>query len=572
MEFMTPNFFQLTPTVDPTQEFIEIAYDFSNPLDLVREGISNGFDAGATKIEILFSVKTQYGEKVLITTIKDNGHGMEQGGLQSFFDLGNSTCRGDDTTIGEKGHGTKVYLNSSKIEVTTVCNGKKYVAIMDTPIRKLHERITPDVTVTETPCNEANGTAIVITGYNNNRRDKFTHESLKDYIRWFTKMGSVEKEFGYFKHKDTILVLKGVDKTESETLSFGHFFPDDSKSVSALFDEHMAEAPKWFCKKIIRSGNLENFPEIHYDAVFCIEGTRVKYGYNPMIRRSGYLAPAGAYTIQERYGIWLCKDFIPVQRKNEWITQKGSEYTRFHAFLNCQDLRLTANRGSVDNTPSEIIDDIHKAVFKIYEEIIQGDEWRTLEWLENEAVSYSTVQKEKKDFDWRIKRVSAAKIADYRGIRLVEPTQENGVFSMFMQLQALDPNIFLFTIVDYDTHVGIDVIVKAVDTIPIVSSKLYYVEFKNYLKKEFNHSFENLHSIICWDIDTKIVKNGDEVIDVAQQKRTLKIVPPASANDRTRYFLDNIRSNRKIEVFVLKQYLEETAGITFRARTDKDSL
>ena len=40
---MTQENYTLKPTVDPAQEFIEIAYDFSNPLDLVREGISNGF-------------------------------------------------------------------------------------------------------------------------------------------------------------------------------------------------------------------------------------------------------------------------------------------------------------------------------------------------------------------------------------------------------------------------------------------------------------------------------------------------------------------------------------------------
>lgn len=293
--------------------------------------------------------------------------------------------------------------------------------------------------------------------------------------------------------------------------------------------------------------------------------------YNPMIRRSGYSAPAGAYTVQDRYGLWMCKDYIPIQRKNEWITQKGSEYTRFHAFFNCQEFRLTANRSSVDNTPSEIMEDIHNIVSKIYEDIIQSDDWRNLEWLESEAVSHNSVQKEKKDFEWRINRISGAKIADYKGIRLVEPTQENGVFSMFMQLKAIEPDIFPFTIIDYDTHVGIDVIVKAQDTIPIKTSKLFYVEFKNYLKKEFNHSFENLHSIICWDIDTKIIKHGDEVSDIAQQKRVLKIVPPAFVGDYTRYFLDNIRSERKIEIFVLKQYLEEKMGIVFKARTEKDT-
>lgn len=77
--------FSLIPSVDPTQEFIEIAYDFSNPLDLVREAISNSFDAGANHIEVLFDVITEYGEKVLITTIRDNGHGMDRNGLQSFL-------------------------------------------------------------------------------------------------------------------------------------------------------------------------------------------------------------------------------------------------------------------------------------------------------------------------------------------------------------------------------------------------------------------------------------------------------------------------------------------------------
>ena len=53
---------KLTPKVDETQEFIEIAFDFSNPLDLVREAISNAFDAGADKIKIGFYVESLYGE------------------------------------------------------------------------------------------------------------------------------------------------------------------------------------------------------------------------------------------------------------------------------------------------------------------------------------------------------------------------------------------------------------------------------------------------------------------------------------------------------------------------------
>ena len=566
------NSFKILPSVDPTQEFIEIAYDFSNPLDLVREAISNAFDAGAKNIEILFDVVSDCGEKILITTIRDDGHGMNANGLQSFFDLGNSQRRDNPTAIGEKGHGTKVYLNSAKIEVVTFFQGTKYYAVMDSPSRKLHNREMPEVSVQSEETLDKNGTTIIITGYNHNRRSEFTHSNVKDYIKWFTKMGSFETEFSINKYKDVSLVLKGIDIAEPEIIPFGHVFPNNSKNVSALFDEYLVDAPKWYCKKIIRSGSLDSFPEIKYDAIFCVEGTKVKYEYNPMIRHGGYSAPKGAYTISERYGLWICKDFIPIQRKNDWITQKGSEYTRFHAFINCQDLRLTANRSSVENTPSEVLSELKTVVERIYTEITEGNDWRDLDWLESQAQSFNTIEKEKKDFTWRLERVKSSRIAVFNGIRLVEPKRESGVFSLFMQLDSMDPKLFPFSIIDYDTYSGIDVIVKANDSIPIVTSKLYYIEFKYYLQKQFNHSFENLHSIICWDIDTKSIKHNDEIEDIAGERRTLKIITRANNNDYTRYFLGDLRCSRKIEIFVLKQYLDEKCGITFRARTDQDPL
>ena len=63
--------FTITPEVDETQEFIEIANDFANPLDLVREAISNSYDAKATEIKISFDVEQQSGERLLIAIDKD---------------------------------------------------------------------------------------------------------------------------------------------------------------------------------------------------------------------------------------------------------------------------------------------------------------------------------------------------------------------------------------------------------------------------------------------------------------------------------------------------------------------
>ena len=562
------NNFIITPKVDETQEFIEIANDFSNPLDLVRESISNSYDAGATVIDISFDVIKELGESILKITLSDNGQGMNQEQLQSFFDLGNSTKRNDRNTIGEKGHGTKVFFNSHKIEVKTSVNGVEgFVAVMNEPFKKLFNREIPTVNV-EKQNNVSKGTVITIYGYNNNRREKFTHKILKDYIQWFTKHGSLDSVL----RNNTLNVslnLKGLGVNTAEIIAQGHYFPAESENIQKLFETYITRAPDFYCKRVVKNGTLKNYPEIEFQAIFSIEGKYVKYNYNEMLRRAGYSAPEGAYTIQERYGLWLCKDFIPVQRKNEWITYKGSEYTKFHAFVNCQDLRLTANRGSVENTPSEILQDLKNSVVALYETILNSNEWTSIEWLEEESAAYQSAEKEKKHFEWRINKIKRSNIADYKGVRLVEPERESGVFALFLILSQLEPNLFPFYIIDYDTHEGIDVIAKGDNTTPLPSAKLFYVEFKNRLNKWFNHSFEHLHSIICWDTD---IKHDDVIQDPNHEERKFQIIQPENEDDYTRFFLENPRKAHRIEVYCLKSFLKEKLGIEFRPRTAQDAI
>lgn len=562
--------YTIVPKVDTTQEFIEIANDFSNPLDIVREAISNAFDAGASKIEIYFSALTEYGNRVLEIRIKDDGAGMNKEELQAFFDLGNSPKRDNIKVIGEKGHGTKVYFNSSEIQVTTIKEGTLLHAKMLNPYQKLFDRQIPEVQVHETLNVEiSNGTEIIIKGYNRNQCARFTHAELKDHIMWFTKFGSFEKEFGINADDNTILILKGLDADAPEEIKFGHFFPADSPCPDALFDKYKVSAPDYYCKKIVKTGVLKNFPDIKYHAVFCIEGNKVKQQYNQMLRRSGKPRIPGDYTVQERYGLWLCKDFIPVQNKNGWFIYKGSEYTKFHAFINCQKLRLTANRGSVENTPAEFLEDIKTVVVQIYEDIVESNDWQNISWLEEEAEAYRSTETEKKNFEMRINNANKANIAKYKESVLVEPQRESGVYTLVVQLSTLMPDLFPFTIVDYDTHQGIDVIVKGRSDNPVHQSKLFYLEFKHTLHNtQFNHSFQNTHSIVCWDIE---LKHDETIRDLNEETRKLQIARPQRDGEQTKYFLDHQRAERKIEIFVLKDYLKEKLGIEFRPRT-ADSL
>jgi DNA mismatch repair ATPase MutL len=79
------------PKVNQVNEFKEIANNFANPLEIVREAISNSIDARANEIHLLFDIINHFGEELFRVTIKDNGKGMDERELESFFDLGNST-------------------------------------------------------------------------------------------------------------------------------------------------------------------------------------------------------------------------------------------------------------------------------------------------------------------------------------------------------------------------------------------------------------------------------------------------------------------------------------------------
>ena len=591
----------LTPTVKPSQEFIEIAFDFANPLDLVREAISNAFDAGADHIKLGFDVIQEYGFDVFKIIIEDNGSGMDLNDLQSFFDLGNSTRSEwkrqnpvDCTFIGEKGHGTKIYFNSDSIVVETLKQTsnkpKIYNATMINPRRELYSGKIPDVKVTEQDTeSKTHYTKIIIKGYNGNKSDKFTHDRLKDYIIWFTKMGSIEKELGILNNENVVLELKGIDRNEKdlgyETIHFGHVFPAESTSSKGLLKSYTLDAAKHYCKKVIVANEYldDQAGHIAIQAVFYIEGNNVKYKYNPMIRRKKLKPKPGAYTVQERYGLWICKDYIPVQRKNDWIVEKGSEFTKFHAFINCQALKLTANRGSIENTESYILEALHKKAGEIYNRVYKETALPDLDMLDREVNAIYTVEKEARDFDRRTKFIDKSRVADYKGIKLFEPRQEIGVYTLFMQLSQIEPNLFPFTILDYDTKSGIDAIVIKNEDInkPLRDCGKLYVEFKNILDRRFNHSFSKLQSIVCWDLAKKrsedSLSDGDEVLDITldnAKKRILHVVKPSEENklDYTRYFLDNESLAEKIEVFVLKTYLKEKLGIEFKPRTTKECL
>jgi Histidine kinase-, DNA gyrase B-, and HSP90-like ATPase len=556
----------IEPQVNSEAEFLEIASDFGNPLEIVREGISNSIDAGATSIRILFDVQEVDGASTLIIELEDNGAGMCHTTLsKNFWGLGFSKSREDKSKIGEKGHGTKIYLRSEGVYVRSQTQEGACESICERPMRALTKRQAHTPRVRCIPkFQEHTGTFVRVTGYNQNERASFVQDVVKDYIFWFTKFGSVERVFGVEQLVNVQLSLKCLDRQEYEVLAFGHYFPPETPKIDKLFEQHGSNAADLFVRRYKLQSRLKDLPEVTFDAVVSVEGDQVKRLYNPLIR-DRRRRDSGKYKVADRYGLWLCKDYIPVQNVNDWISGFGTgsnSFTLLHGFINCQRLKLTANRGSIANTDPKVIEELKKAVQVLLDEInddLNKDGIYTLfQWQTEER----TLAQEKADFDVRTKSFATRRVAILDGRTLLEPRNESELFGLFMSVYALRPDLFEFEPLDYNTTRGIDIVARNKSSNKISESKYWYIELKYVLNETLNHGFKFLRWIVCWDFD-KAVK-GDSEFGAVQDNDVRRMEIAKGEHEHTVYFLNSKTSAVKIQVIRLREFLRERLALEFK--------
>lgn len=555
----------VTPRVNLEAEFWETANDFGDPLELLREAISNSVDAGASWIRIQFFVEEIEGANSLVIEIEDDGRGMTRDVLaQDFWGLGFSPSRQDKDKIGEKGHGTKIYLRSERVIVRTQTETDATESICDRPMRALATRKshTPRIRPTK-KYQDHSGTFIRIEDYNKSERSAFVQDRVKDYLLWFTKVGSIERMFGVEKLSRFKVFLKCLDVDDFQEIPFGHFFPEENYDIQKLFDALNTEAGDWFCKQYRWKNRLEQLPDVTFEAVISVEGDRVKRGYNPMIRERAR-SESGKYKVADRYGIWLCKDFIPIQQVNEWISGFGTGSNSFvllHGFVNCQTLKLTANRGSIANTDPKIMMELQKTVQHLVAEIDidlnKNGLYTLLQWQSESR----TLDQEKAEFDRRTKAVEK-RGARFDGRLFLEPQSESELFGLFIAIYAIRPDIFEFEPLDYNTTRGIDIIARNKTKDNVADSTFWYVELKYYLKGSFNHAFKNLRWIVCWDFEKNI--RADSEFKSIEETDVRRLQMHKDPNGKTSYFLENPAKANRIQVIRLAQFLKENLEMEFR--------
>jgi len=534
------------PRVNEAREFLEIAKDFKDPKEIIREALSNSWDAGAQNVSLKFDLvrMPRTSRKKIIVEISDDGEGMgceerpEIGTteLQDFFNLGDShKLHG---SIGTKGHGTKIYYKSDKIVLDTWKNGRHVHAETEAPPwETLKLGRVPTYRYDETQTG-GKGTKIRVDGFKGKQRDFTSLDDLTEYISWYTVIGSFGRYFTNARKMD--VRLKAAKFSTEVTVPFGFSFPGENTDISGGTDKYC----KIFGPKSIACGRTEEGVEVEVNVMGAIlgEGHRdlVPHTYNMM-------------------GIWLARDFIRVERNNRLIEEvfHGQYFYRsMLIFAKCQQFDLTANRNNIRNDQEEYelaIEGIKQFVSEIYED----DGTRAYFEGKKREDELRTQEEEAKDEKTKAdayKAVLSRRLNEYRaradlvapnveGAPLKEPISEAET-SLLLQamISSKHPGID-FRIGEYKTSRGVDLLVQS--TTKGITSHAW-AEIVAQLENiyQWGHDFEGIHKVVCWELGRV---GEEEVLDDDRRVRLTK-------KQEGRYHLDI--GTDSIEVYVLREIIQ----------------
>ncbi len=235
--------------IDDARIFLQVIRDRRNPLEVLREGLSNSYDASASRANAIIRIRSR---RTVDVEIHDNGLGIRPSEFRYFFGLGFGNKIGLPT-IGNKGLGTKLFFNSDGIEVSTkLQSGGTYEATLESPLQTLENGIVPRYNVhpkREVRLPFRHGTSIRIRELRaNSQSPLLSIENIANYLRWFTVAGSCRRILGAPEGHRFAVKLIREGSLQEERLVDGHELPglvdprtDDYLSFAESFDPFIIE-------------------------------------------------------------------------------------------------------------------------------------------------------------------------------------------------------------------------------------------------------------------------------------------------------------------------------------------
>ena len=539
----------IRPRVNEAREFLEIAKDFKDPKEIIREALSNSWDARASLVQMKFDLQHIPGTraKKIMVEITDNGEGMSaehresvgSSEIEGFFNLGDSGK--PHGSIGSKGHGTKIYYKSQGINVDTWKNGKHIRAGSEMPPwDTLQKGIVPTYGYTEENDTNGRGTRILVDGFIAKQKEFKTLDALIQYIQWYTVLGSFGSFFDVSRTMD--VEIKPADIYTPVRVHFGFKFPAEQANLEKGADNIC----KLFGPETIECGETDDGKKVAVQFVGALLGKSLR-GIVP-------------HTYSDM-GIWLCKDFIRIERNNDILERifGGQYYYRnMLLFANCQGFDLTANRNNI-RTDQEEFDIAVSGIEGMCKRIWEGNFVKKYFNTKKRKDEHEKEQKKKKREAERIEqrnkkredRINRYKgrpplrFENLEGPPVKEPDNEAETTLLLQaMISSRHPGIDFF-IGDYNTYRGVDMLIETTDK-SIQSIKWAEIVFSLDNLFKWDHPPDGYHLVVCYKLgsikERQVFQDGSEA----------QLVPKEVAG---RYAM--IVGSDTLDVYVLQEILQD---------------
>lgn len=599
-------------------ELYQIITDFGEPLEIFREAFQNAIDEDAKNVFCNVYEQQRMSGSELIIDIWNDGYALKREQVPNFFGLAKSTKINENNMplkgkLGYKGHGAKIFFNARTVKICSKEGEDEWGVELDAPLTQLEDTntfgysdcISAEQLNMHLPEDWKQGFMVRIIGPKHfgslHTQFKLNHIYLRDYIKWYTIFGTIQTLYDEkLRSKNIRLYLSGLkvddfsknyNKTEIidpvprfetidgvtyEIIEMGHNFPEERYTESKMkqYAESVNSTKAYydFYSRRIFNDNVVCSNNTTFRLIISLEGYETKRKYDMLLSKRGKQRTEMMHTDGERYGLWVCKGGVPVEKVDDWIEggRGTGTYTYMQAFVDSDDFNLTANRGSIKNSDIEKIEIIKKELNRIL------DDSKIKVWM-NERAEMEAMEKQIQSIDGDIKELAERKksasnrnkIVLPNGVVLQEPTKNKSGYSesetmvLLVNIMAYYPSLFTFKLLDYNTTKGIDFVVE-------VNGEARYIELKGTLGKKINHPFRCIDKFICYDTE---LKTDDIVTDLEEFETKLEVNKQDVFESYDVEFKDKqYRSYRlrpisarikDMEVICLKEILSDILGATF---------
>lgn len=632
---------QLERKIDVANLQRELADNKQDVLEVLREALSNAKDHRATRVWIRTEREARGTFNLVVV---DDGDGMSDEGMQAFWGVGAS--HKPYKSIGYKGHGTKLFFDCARLSVATKTSADTewQLSTVDDPAKVAARHIE----VTNLPTGSrlstelgalgttlVTGTIVLVEGVQGRSAEGLLErKKVESYCDWSTVLGDIRS--GLFDRREDfhkaiaenatselrpgdaelrpIRVLLRLNGERSYTepgggpqpqhkhfmeawragvvdgvpLAFGHRFADEFKSPTGakrVQDDSTA----------LRLTGPEDwvFEKYGFTVVARVEGHRRQREAYP---EASWQNHPGVFKFEDRFGLWLCRDFVPIVRRPDLLLNAINEVSRkrksrfefksvrnWHVFVNHQGYTPTANRDGISNQ-QQFEADLLLTLQEVIERAFKKPGFQ--EWVQRLQSARMSAHREREVDHMNERRLEvqswygssdrrgAVDVSSIRGVSrrpgedsliVREPASEQELFHLFGMMEAMFD--LPLRVLEYDANEGVDAIALVNDQ-RLHGATYARVEFKYQVASglPLDHFFDAIDLVVCWQVGgTGDLFELTGAKNARLRMRATSVLNPAV--DTHEIFVDGPDGGRVIPVLQVRKYFEaERPLVTRRAR------